>query len=232
MLRGTPPSSRDTRSIRVARGRRSAAPLDSCGIRLVPVDPRLVELLEDGADVRDLSSIEPLVRAGGEAAGRATHAAFRSLAAEFGGAAGRSRPRRRDRVSDRVQSPARSGADSSTMSTSSAHDSVLPGWADSRGESMQSSIDLIRLPNGDPRDRPSAELSDGRSTISCRPADCRRPVRRRPRLSSGRSYETFFGIEPNARAEPDFVGAGIELKSVPIHLAASRREPRSGSHSG
>ncbi len=34
----------------------------------------------------------------------------------------------------------------------------------------------------------------------------------------GRVIEDYFGIERNSRAEPDFVGAGIELKSVPIQL--------------
>jgi DNA mismatch repair protein MutH len=37
----------------------------------------------------------------------------------------------------------------------------------------------------------------------------------------GRIYEAYFGIEPNQRPEPDFVGAGIELKSVPILLAGA-----------
>src|SRR3954454_22261005 len=32
----------------------------------------------------------------------------------------------------------------------------------------------------------------------------------------GALYESSFGIEPNSRGEPDFIGARIELKSVPI----------------
>src|SRR3954466_8576220 len=42
------------------------------------------------------------------------------------------------------------------------------------------------------------------------------PSSARTKGKVGAIYESFFGIEPNSRGEPDFIGAGIELKSVPI----------------
>jgi DNA mismatch repair protein MutH len=37
----------------------------------------------------------------------------------------------------------------------------------------------------------------------------------------GAIYEAYFGIAPNSRGGPDFIGAGIELKSVPILLVGT-----------
>ena len=36
------------------------------------------------------------------------------------------------------------------------------------------------------------------------------------RAEAGLAIEAFFGIPPNARREADFVGAGVELKSLPL----------------
>lgn len=42
----------------------------------------------------------------------------------------------------------------------------------------------------------------------------------------GRAVEEYFGIPPNSRAEADFPEAGIELKTVPILLAAGEVRPK------
>jgi DNA mismatch repair protein MutH len=46
--------------------------------------------------------------------------------------------------------------------------------------------------------------------------DLRRPSSAATKGVVGRVIEAYFGIEQNSRHEPDFRGAGIELKSVPI----------------
>ena len=70
-----------------------------------------------------------------------------------------------------------------------------------------------------------AEIATKASGLIGRPLASlsRHPALRSPSSSAtkgvvGGIYEAYFGIEPNQRAEPDFVGAGIELKSVPILL--------------
>lgn len=59
----------------------------------------------------------------------------------------------------------------------------------------------------------------GRPLMDLQPAlDPRQPSSPRNKGIVGRIYEACFDIPPNSRAGPDFEGAGIELKSVPIHV--------------
>jgi len=58
----------------------------------------------------------------------------------------------------------------------------------------------------------------GRDLRSIDPGAPMQPSSRRTKGVVGRIYESAFGIPANSIAGPDFPGAGIELKSVPIRI--------------